>query len=126
MIASGTDSPRVKKRLTDKDIPELLELWAGELPTKQIALKINVTVAALQEFARRKKFPKRAHIKRQQATEFVDPTPEEIAERAAEIRARRTAIENERSCCYKYQDVFVMQYSYSSRTGIFSPVEHQQ
>lgn len=124
MSASGTDLPQVKKRLTDKDIPELLELWAGDLPTKQIALKVKVTVAALQEFARKRKFPKRTHIKRQQATEFVDPTPEEIAKRAADIRARRTALENERSCCYKYREVFVLQYNYSSRTGVFSPASH--
>jgi hypothetical protein len=51
---------------------------------------------------------------------MVDPTPEEIAERAAECRAKRTQSEDDRLRNYKSKPVEVWQYNYNPQTGIFS------
>jgi len=119
MNVPGTDSP--KKRTNKIVLLDVLRWWHGELPTEEIAKKLKVTHAALQEFARRNKLPRRTHVPRRSPnTKIVDPTPEEIAERAAEVRARRTEAENERLSFYKSHRVEIRQYAYSSQTGIFS------
>lgn len=121
MSAAGTDSP--KKRTTKLVLLDVLTLWHTNLPTEEIAKKLNVTQAALQDYGRRNKLPRRTHVPRRSPnTRIVDPTPEEIAERAAECRARRTETENERLTFYRQRPVEARQYSYSSRTGIFSEI----
>lgn len=120
MSAAGTDSPIKKKRTTELVLLDVLTFWHGNLPTSDIAKKLHVTAAALQDFARRNKLPRRDHVPRKKPAPMIDPTPEEIAERAAEIRARRTDSENNRLNNYRIERVEIRQYSYSSRTGIFT------
>ena len=101
---------------------DVLTLWHTSMPTNEVAKKLKVAPSTLQDFAKKNKLPVRKHIPRQRKTQMVDPTPEEIAERAAECRARRTETENERLTYYKQRPVEIRQYAYSSRTGIFSDI----
>lgn len=117
MPAVGTDA--IVRNTTNKlDIAAVRDLWLGDLQTTDIAEQLKITVAALQSFATKNRFPKRPPKTHRSNASVVDPTPEEIAQRAAEVRAKRTEQENER--LYRYRRVEVRQYSYSSRTGIFS------
>lgn len=121
MSNAGKDSPIVKKkRTTTLVLLDVLTLWHTSLPTSEIAKKLHVTQAALQDFGRRNKLPKRAHVPRRAQSKIIDPTPEEIAERAAEVRAWRTDSENARLTHYKQRPVEIRQYAYSSRTGMFT------
>lgn len=121
MSTAGTDSPIIiKKRTTILRVAVVLPLWNGNLPTSKIAKKLDVTTSAVQDFARRHHFPKRSHIERRRPSKIVDPTPEEIAERAAEVRARRTERENARLNNDKPMRVEIRQYAYDSRRGLFT------
>lgn len=120
MSVHGTDSPIVKQRTKPLILLEVLALWHTSLHTDEIAKKLRVSVNVLTDFSRRNKLPKRTHVPRRSKSKIVDPTPEEIAERAAEVRAMRTASEHARLTDYKQRPVEVRQYAYSSRTGIFT------
>lgn len=120
MSSAGTDSPIKKKRTKPLILLDVLALWHTSLHTDEIAKKLNISVNALQDFARRNKLPARSHVPRRAKSKIVDPTPEEIAERAAEVRAMRTTTEHNRLTQYKHEPVEVKQYAYSSRTGIFT------
>lgn len=120
MSVHGTDSPIVKQRTKPLIMLEVLTLWHTDLPTDEIAKKLRVTTSALQDFGRRNKLPRRTHVPRRAQSKIIDPTPEEIVERAAEVRAMRTASENARLTNYKQKPVEIKQYAYSSRTGMFT------
>ena len=68
------------------DDNRLRELWADDrLKTSEIAGTLGVTMTTLYRESKRLELPKRYSGKRQDCE--LDPTPEEIEARAAEVRA---------------------------------------
>jgi Trp operon repressor len=96
------------------DVALLFKLWASDMVKAEICQKLGVSVSHLSVLAKRHHLPKRRPVKCQSD---VDPTPEEIEERAAKCRARR--VHSERM----HPSAGIRTYRYSSRTGIFTPGE---
>lgn len=72
------------------DVQLLFRLWADKSLTKtEIARQVGVTERGLDVLATRHKLPYRG--RKQRAFSIVDPTPEEIAERALECRLKHLA-----------------------------------
>ena len=71
-------------------VPELFRLWADESLTRaEVARLLGVTAGQLAKLASRHGLGFRG--RRQRAFSMDDPTPEQIAERAAECRAKHMA-----------------------------------
>ena len=71
------------------DEQKLRELWAdNSLRTREVAVLLGTTLTPLYREAKRLKLPKREGGKRMAGE--LDPTPEEIEARSAEIRASWT------------------------------------
>lgn len=105
---------RVPKKV---DVPLLFRLWSEPLEIREIAEKLGVGESFVGKLARRYKLPKRATQKQQDNGMRVDdPTPEQIAERAAWCRAKRQeVVERER--------VEIKAYHYDSHTGLFTGLD---
>lgn len=88
------------------DVPLLFELWAKNVESRVIAERLGVRETYITKLAARFKLPKRLPQKAENNGRTVaDPTPEEIAERAAEMRARRPVVEDDGTVeirCYAY------------------------
>jgi len=104
-------------------ITQLKKLWLTNKTTEEIAVSLRISLSYLQSFARQHGLPKRTHVprKRIRPAGEIDPTPEEIIARCAEVRARWTEREWNRNL-FRPKPVEIQQYSYDSRTGIFSDV----
>jgi hypothetical protein len=63
-------------------------LWASEIETPEIAVRLGCSVSTLYLLRDRHKLPPRP---RTRAMVLIDPTPQEIAERARECRERHYA-----------------------------------
>jgi hypothetical protein len=118
MPTTSTDAAAARTTTRKLDVESVRELWLSDLYTKDIATQLGVTEAALQSFARRHGFPKRPPNAHKSNAAVSDPTPEEILKRAAEVRAMRSAQEEERM--YRYARVELRQYSYNGRSHMFS------
>jgi hypothetical protein len=71
------------------DVPLLFELWHDtSLTQSDVARRLGVSVTLLGRLARRHKLEQRP---KQVRCNVVDPTPDEIAKRAAECRAKHMA-----------------------------------
>jgi hypothetical protein len=85
------------KRLGEFDVPTLFRLWASGMPEREICLEMNIRQGSFYAIKDRLKLPPRPAAKPED--EFAAaplPTPEEIAERAAILRAKWTPEEEER------------------------------
>jgi hypothetical protein len=72
------------------DVTLLFKLWADNGLTKtEIARQVGVTERGLDVLAARHKLPSRG--KKHRSHSIIDPTPEEIAERALECRLKHLA-----------------------------------
>lgn len=74
------------KGKTAIDTAALFRLWhadPAEMPSREIAKRLCVSISTLHKFAQRHKLPPRPRVVRDLT---VDPTPEEIEQRAAECR----------------------------------------
>lgn len=72
------------------DVKKLFELWADEdLTHTEVARALGVTSGRLTKLAAQYGLKRRP--RRHRAHSMVDPTPEEIAERAMECRLRHLA-----------------------------------
>lgn len=99
--------PRQRSRIKNiVDVPLLLELWGRNVEVRLIAERLGVRETYITKLATRFKLPKRMPQKAENNGRTVaDPTPEEIAERAAEVRARKPVIEDDGTIeirCYSY------------------------
>lgn len=75
------------------DLVALKDAWEGDETREQIAQKFNIPYRSLLQIARKHKWPVK-----ERAPKKNDPTPEQIAERAAELRKKwRPADERKRS-----------------------------
>jgi len=82
-------------RADEIDFFTLLDFWRSELTTDEIAKKLGISRSRLFLLARKHKLASRK-IRRIVRPRTVDPTPEEIIERAARIRAEWSESEEKR------------------------------
>lgn len=119
MNTVSTDSLGKKKNKKELVLLNVLMVWHTKLTIEEVAKKLRVTPEVLLEFVQRNNLPKRPHDPRKKRAKMVDPTPEEIAARAAECLAKRA--DDDKNATYeKPKRVEIKQYAYSSRTGIFT------
>jgi hypothetical protein len=83
------------KKIVDFDVPTLFRLWAAGLPEREISEALGIRVGSFYIVKNRYKLPERPRAL-PVASACDDPTPEEIAERAAEQRAKWSPEEEER------------------------------
>lgn len=79
------------------DVAELFRLWHSDLTNTELCERLGLTGGSLWSLRKKYGLPIRKRVEnpdRQRRPD--DPTPEEIAERAAECRARRSKDERER------------------------------
>lgn len=70
------------------DVRHLEQLWAAGLTYMEIAAALGCRESLVHKLKKRHSLPNRG---RRQGHAVVDPTPDEIASRAAEIRKRHLA-----------------------------------
>lgn len=126
MIEPAKDRP-LKRHVPEISRKKLKQLWKTQRKTEEIAILLNVSLPYLQALARRYKLPKRLHIEHRRGrkpngTPEIDPTPEEIMTRAAEMRARWTERDYERNNCYKVEPVSIRSYSFDGRMVGFAEI----
>ena len=101
-------------RRVQYSVTELFRLWADSRLTRaEIARELGVTAGQLTLLAGRHGLAARGRQHR--AFSMADPTPEEIAERAAECRARHMAQRRAEDACNTHSKVSKW------RAGICSP-----
>lgn len=101
---------------SDVDVKRLRELWVSRAYTiARIAGEIGCSPATVKRLARENGFPTKTNrmYNTKCQNRWPDPTPEEIAERCAEIRRKK----GDESWTGRWE---VPKYSYDNRTGIFS------
>lgn len=81
----------------DVNVPELFRLWSTTISNEELARAIGIARSTLDIIRMRYGLPKR-RLERRRPSELAEfnPTPEEIAERAAQIRAEWPEGEAER------------------------------
>jgi hypothetical protein len=107
--------PRQRSRIKNiVDVPLLFELWGRNVEVRLIAERLGVRETYITKLATRFKLPKRMPQKAENnGRTVVDPTPEEIAERAAQIRARRPVVEDDGT-------VEIRCYAFDARHAVYS------
>lgn len=109
--------PHGVRRPKHVDVPELFRLWSQPLEIREIAEALGVRESFVGKLARRYKLPKRSTQKHdEQGMRVDDPTPEEIAERAAWCRAQRQETPHR-------DRVEIRAYHYDNHTGLFTGIE---
>jgi hypothetical protein len=114
----------VKKANKPVHIPELFKLWNSDRTTTQVHQELGISYNQLVRLVAQHKLGKKPRAETRLAT---DPTPQEIAERAAEIRQKRktlvrltaTSHGSRLEGCERWTAPV---YSYSEHTGIFKPM----
>lgn len=101
---------------------QLLRYWYTSLPAEKVAKELGISRTLLYRLGKRYKLPKREadkKVKRVSKIEY-DPTPEEIAIAAQDIRETWSETENDRRYIgAKRKEWTPPQFEYSSRTGAF-------
>ena len=78
------------------DVKELFRAWHSSMSNSELCRHLRVTSGTLWSLGKKYGLPHRGTLPGGKRTQQVDPTPEEIAERAAECRARRPVEEQAR------------------------------
>ena len=109
--------PRGVRKPKQVDVPLLFKLWQEPIEIREIAERLGVGESYVGKLARRYKLPKRATEKPvDNGMRVDDPTPEQIAERAAWCRSRRGETE-------QAKPVDIRAYHYDDRTGLYTGIE---
>ena len=84
-----------RNTLTDEQVETALRLWKAGESEIGVCLAIGVRVSTFRRLRRSelKCLGRRPHASRDSGRRSVDPTPEEILERAAEVRSSWCAVE---------------------------------
>ena len=105
--------PKNRKR-NDIDVPLLFELWNRNVESRVIAERLGVRETYVSKLAARFKLPRRLPQKAENNGRAVnDPTPEEIEQRAAEMRARRPVAQDDGT-------VEIRCYAFDARHAVYS------
>lgn len=85
------------KQLSEIDVPALFRLWASGMPEREICQTLGIRVGSFYVLKDRLKLPPRLAAKPTRTSDDDEaPTPAEIAERAAAVRATWPQEEEER------------------------------
>jgi hypothetical protein len=109
------------KRLNEIDVPALFRLWASGMPEREICQRLGVRPGSFYVLKDRMKLP--ARPKAEGGDDFAaaePPTPEEIAERAAAIRAKWPPEEEERRRVGPRHPVEMRRFCYDGRSVAFA------
>ncbi len=109
--------PRGVRKPKQVDVPLLFKLWQEPLEIREIAERLGVGESFVGKLARKHKLPKRATQRvEDNGMRVDDPTPEQIAERAAWCRERRSHVAEDKP-------VEIRAYHYDDRTGLYTGIE---
>jgi hypothetical protein len=97
---------------------ELYRLWTSQERKEDICRLLGVTREGLYRLQKQHKLPHRNPI-RLGTKKYADPTPDEIAERTAEVRSRWTPEEWARRCVCREQGVQFRSFAYDGRQCAF-------
>lgn len=106
-------------------VPDLFKLWHNNTPATHIQKELAITPSQLARLVTKYKLPKRSRETLERMPD--DPTEEEIAERAAEVRALRPAKGKVNATSHgsrldKPRRWTAPMYAYNDQTGIFKPM----
>lgn len=102
------------------DVPKLFRLWNSEMRSDDIAAELGLTRGQLYQAKVAYKLPNRLVQHNAKAQErLADPTEEEIAQRAAEVRAGWPPGEAERRMGNAAGRVEVLRYRWCNHTSGF-------
>lgn len=102
---------------------EVFRVWGKSKTVEEFCAHFDISRSYATTLAARYKLPKKKPTRKRRKN-IVDPTPEEITTRAAEVRKKWTAQEHlsrsgaAKGCSWH---VTVPVYNYSSSTGLFRP-----
>lgn len=111
----------MKKADKPVHIPDLFKLWNSERTTTQVHEELGISYSQLVRLVAQHKLGKKPRVN---VRLEKDPTPEEIAERAAEIRRKRESQVRLNATSHgsrvDHQERWTAPvYSYNEHTGIF-------
>jgi hypothetical protein len=99
------------------DVPELFRLWTSGVPHAEICERLGIPQGSLWRVRDHYKLPPRMKVIPRCDRDEDDPTPEEIAERTAAIRAKWTPEETERRIVGPRPSAYrIPNYRFSRRT----------
>lgn len=99
-------------------------LWFTEIPNDRLAEALGITHGGLETLRTRYGLPRRRHhAAKGNAAHKPDPTEDEIAERAAQVRAGWTAAEAERRWQHGSLRYRFPHYAYDGRNVAFSAMD---
>lgn len=113
-------------RRINVDVKELFRLWHTTMRNDQLAAALGVTRGNLASLRDRFGLPVRDFALRApmgNASHKPDPTEDEIAERAAQVRMSWSREEEERRWCHGRRGVTVQQFAYNGRDVAFSGLD---
>lgn len=109
MANAGTDSPVV----LPVSVRDFTKLWRSDRTVEDVAVEIGVTPDEVRAIA------KQCNLKPKKS-DGPDISPEELQQRAAEVRAGWSEQERRQRIVYKTRSAGFHTYQYDSRTGIFT------
>ncbi len=77
--------------LTDEQEKQFRQMWRSRVSVAEIAARLGLTKNGVNVIRHRLRLSRRTSATRAKTEPYRDPTPEEIAQRAAEERARHLA-----------------------------------
>ncbi len=101
------------------NVPELFRLWASDMSDDELCISLRIVRATMSKLASRYGLPPRYHAKGDPQRRPDDPTPEEIAERAAIERSRWTPEEEQRRAVGRCGVLEVTNYVFDGRQCAF-------
>jgi hypothetical protein len=103
-------------------LEQVKELWQVGRPMGEIIIYSGLTQRQIERLAKEYRWHRARSNPSGQLAD--DPSPEDIAARAAEVRATWSEQETERRYCgKKRQSAQIPGLTYNSRTGVFLPAE---
>lgn len=106
-------------RNTPVDSLRLWKLWQTNVPYEDICNELKISKSQLFRMARQRGLKHRPRPPRS-GRPIIDPTPLEIRQRSAAIRANWSPEEeNSRRVGWKNRSVTAMKYAYDNRIGVF-------
>lgn len=111
--------------IRDIDVAELFRLWASDMTNTELCRHFGINGGSLWSLRKKYALPVRPRVQVRDTTRRPDdPTPQEIAERAAWCREQRTAQEkarNDRAGRIRWTPPA---YAYNGRDCSFTGVSH--
>lgn len=106
------------------DVPKLFRLWASGMRQFEICQELGIRPGTFWQVRQRYALPHREKAQPARSRHEPPPSPEEIAERAASVRARWSEEETEkRRVGSGVSKVRLRHYAYDGRTMAFSGMD---